>query len=44
MEERDRVKIIDRLARPLRDLRLSVIDQCNFRCVYCMGGRPAVNR
>ncbi|MED3664892.1 GTP 3',8-cyclase MoaA [Geobacillus stearothermophilus] len=36
MEERDRVKIIDRLARPLRDLRLSVIDQCNFRCVYCM--------
>ena len=36
MEERDRVKITDRLARPLRDLRLSVIDQCNFRCVYCM--------
>lgn len=26
----------DRLARPLRDLRLSVIDQCNFRCTYCM--------
>lgn len=26
----------DRLARPLRDLRLSVIDQCNFRCAYCM--------
>ncbi|WP_410865470.1 GTP 3',8-cyclase MoaA [Paraburkholderia sp. SIMBA_027] len=22
--------------RPLRDLRLSVIDQCNFRCTYCM--------
>jgi len=26
----------DRLARPLRDLRLSVIDRCNFRCGYCM--------
>ena len=26
----------DALARPLRDLRLSVIDACNFRCPYCM--------
>src|SRR5579862_1946771 len=26
----------DRLDRPLRDLRLSVIDRCNFRCPYCM--------
>jgi cyclic pyranopterin phosphate synthase len=26
----------DRLARPLRDLRISVIDRCNFRCPYCM--------
>jgi len=26
----------DRLSRPLRDLRLSVIDACNFRCGYCM--------
>ncbi len=26
----------DRLARPLHDLRISVIDQCNFRCPYCM--------
>jgi GTP 3',8-cyclase len=26
----------DRLARPLRDLRLSVIEACNFRCPYCM--------
>ena len=26
----------DRLARPLRDLRLSVTDRCNFRCPYCM--------
>lgn len=26
----------DRLGRPLRDLRISVIDECNFRCTYCM--------
>jgi GTP 3',8-cyclase len=28
--------ITDRLDRPLRDLRISVTDRCNFRCVYCM--------
>ncbi|MGL6279256.1 MAG: GTP 3',8-cyclase MoaA, partial [Gaiella sp.] len=26
----------DTLARPLRDLRISVTDRCNFRCQYCM--------
>lgn len=26
----------DKLDRPLRDLRISVIDRCNFRCTYCM--------
>jgi cyclic pyranopterin phosphate synthase len=26
----------DALSRPLRDLRISVIDRCNFRCPYCM--------
>ncbi len=26
----------DQLARPLRDLRISVTDRCNFRCSYCM--------
>ena len=26
----------DRLGRPLHDLRLSVVDACNFRCGYCM--------
>ncbi|MBJ7573650.1 GTP 3',8-cyclase MoaA [Luteimonas sp. MC1828] len=26
----------DRLGRPLRELRLSVIEACNFRCGYCM--------
>lgn len=28
--------IADALARPLQDLRISVTDRCNFRCVYCM--------
>ena len=28
--------IKDQLNRPLRDLRISVIDRCNFRCTYCM--------
>jgi GTP 3',8-cyclase len=26
----------DRFDRPLKDLRVSVTDRCNFRCVYCM--------
>jgi cyclic pyranopterin phosphate synthase len=28
--------VTDALARQLRDLRISVTDRCNFRCVYCM--------
>ncbi len=28
--------VLDRLGRPLRDLRVSVTDRCNFRCRYCM--------
>ena len=28
--------VVDRLRRPLRDLRISVTDRCNFRCSYCM--------
>src|SRR6266508_772890 len=27
---------LDTRMRPLRDLRISVTDRCNFRCVYCM--------
>lgn len=27
---------LDTFARPLRDLRISVTDRCNFRCTYCM--------
>jgi len=28
--------ILDTLSRPIRDLRISVTDRCNFRCTYCM--------
>jgi cyclic pyranopterin phosphate synthase len=28
--------LLDKLGRPLRDLRISVTDRCNFRCTYCM--------
>src|SRR5215468_9915881 len=28
--------IKDKFRRPLRDLRISVTDRCNFRCTYCM--------
>ncbi|MBI4312057.1 MAG: GTP 3',8-cyclase MoaA [Chloroflexi bacterium] len=35
-EQRPRKGVVDAFARPLRDLRISVTDRCNFRCVYCM--------
>jgi GTP 3',8-cyclase len=28
--------VLDKRSRPLRDLRISVTDRCNFRCTYCM--------
>src|SRR3982074_591032 len=28
--------LTDSLGRPMRDLRISVTDRCNFRCTYCM--------
>lgn len=31
-----RGKTSDALGRPLHDLRISLLDQCNFRCPYCM--------
>jgi cyclic pyranopterin phosphate synthase len=30
------MQALDILGRPMRDLRISVTDRCNFRCVYCM--------
>lgn len=32
----NRQTVTDTMQRPLRDLRISVTDRCNFRCVYCM--------
>lgn len=32
----DRTGLADSRGRPLRDLRISVTDRCNFRCTYCM--------
>ena len=29
-------RVVDTFGRPLRDLRISVIDRCNYRCPYCM--------
>lgn len=34
MEDHEKIK--DSMNRPLRDLRISVTDRCNFRCTYCM--------
>ena len=28
--------LLDKLGRPLQDLRISITDKCNFRCTYCM--------
>ena len=30
------MNVLDTLGRPLKDLRISVTDKCNFRCTYCM--------
>jgi len=32
----DGLLLADTLGRPMRDLRISVTDRCNFRCTYCM--------
>lgn len=36
VEARTEAEVRDRLGRPVRDLRVSVIDNCNLRCTYCM--------
>lgn len=35
-EPDDREPLRDALTRPLHDLRISLLDRCNFRCPYCM--------
>jgi GTP 3',8-cyclase len=36
MDKNNREGLVDSLGRPLKDLRISVTDRCNFRCSYCM--------
>jgi cyclic pyranopterin phosphate synthase len=36
MTSRQAAPVADALGRPLHDLRISLLDQCNFRCPYCM--------
>lgn len=36
MTDQQTTILTDTLNRPLRDLRISVTDRCNFRCIYCM--------
>ena len=36
MLEHPPLTVLDRLGRPMHDLRISVTDRCNFRCIYCM--------
>jgi cyclic pyranopterin phosphate synthase len=36
MTSRQTAPVADALGRPLHDLRISLLDQCNFRCPYCM--------
>ncbi|MFZ0635793.1 MAG: GTP 3',8-cyclase MoaA [Candidatus Acidiferrales bacterium] len=34
------MSLIDKFGRPITDLRISVTDRCNFRCVYCRSADP----
>jgi len=36
VNEAAKYQTTDTLDRPIRDLRVSVTDRCNFRCIYCM--------
>lgn len=36
MAAAEQTRLLDSLSRPLKDLRISVTDRCNFRCTYCM--------
>ena len=31
-----KIPVTDQFSRPIRDIRVSITDRCNFRCVYCM--------
>jgi GTP 3',8-cyclase len=37
---RERMQLTDKFGRQITDLRVSVTDRCNFRCVYCRSANP----
>jgi cyclic pyranopterin phosphate synthase len=37
---KERVLLVDKFGRQITDLRVSVTDRCNFRCVYCRSAYP----
>src|SRR5579862_3242688 len=37
---RRHMPLTDKFGRPIHDLRISVTDRCNFRCVYCRSANP----
>jgi GTP 3',8-cyclase len=37
---KDRMQLTDKFGRQITDLRISVTDRCNFRCVYCRSANP----
>ena len=32
------MRLIDKFGRPITDLRISITDHCNYKCVYCRTG------
>jgi GTP 3',8-cyclase len=43
LEQRQRVALTDKFGRQITDLRVSVTDRCNFRCVYCRSANPEMH-
>ena len=41
---REAVPLTDKFGRQITDLRVSVTDRCNFRCVYCRSANPETQR
>ena len=40
VHETDDMSLFDKFGRQITDLRISVTDRCNFRCVYCRSADP----
>lgn len=40
LDENRTMRLVDKFGRQITDLRVSVTDRCNFRCVYCRSANP----